>query len=315
MKVATKGNVTSGIGIRFPYSVFRNLIELASFLVLNALAFKYVYPFVEAGVVPLPVPILVSMKSSYSLAGGALDFIQVMLSRPEFPLVPLASIFVIGSLLGRLLCGWLCPVGFIQDLISKLKGIQSKVSPRKHATLMRVKFLFLSIMLFFSTTLALSLYFGAGSGYKDALGPFASGFFFQIEPETTLFATLPRLMVQSNVDSGLFDFTTLSLPGILILLSLIILTAFFIGAYMVPWFWCRYVCPTGALMGIFMKFSFLGLRRDPSKCTKCGECVESCPMQVRILELPWEKFNDQECTLCLECVAACPSGALSPKFP
>ncbi|MEO0249720.1 MAG: 4Fe-4S binding protein [candidate division WOR-3 bacterium] len=78
---------------------------------------------------------------------------------------------------------------------------------------------------------------------------------------------------------------------------------------------CVLACPTGALMSILMRFSFLGMKRDPSKCTKCGECVEACPMQVRILDLSWEKFNDPECTLCMECVEACPTGALTPKFP
>jgi len=69
-------------------------------------------------------------------------------------------------------------------------------------------------------------------------------------------------------------------------------------------------------MGIFSRFSFLGMKRDPVRCTKkCPECIRACPMQVRILELPWEKFNDQECILCLDCVEACPNGALGLKFP
>ncbi len=300
--------------LRFPYSVFRNFCELLSFLFLNALAFKYVYPFLSVDSIPVPVPILISLKSAYSLMGGALDFVQVMFSKPLFPLIPLALVFVVGSIVGRLLCGWLCPIGFIQDLILKIKGSRSKVSLRKHVPLTKLKLFILLIVLFFSITLAYSLYLDPETRYKDALGPFTRGVFFPIEPETTLFATIPRL-VQSGVESGLLDFSSLSSPGYLMVTGVAILGIFFVGAYVVPWFWCRYVCPTGALMGIFMRFSFLGLRRDPSKCTKCGDCVEACPMQIRILDLPWEKFNDPECTLCLECVGACARGALAPKFP
>jgi len=312
--MASENNGIQHRKLRFPYSVFRNFIELVGFFLLNALAFKYIYPFVKVDPIAIPVPVLNSLRSAYSLMGGVLDFVQIMFSIPVFPLIPLAVIFIVGSIGGRLLCGWLCPIGFIQDLILKMKGLQSTVSPRRHATLTKLKFFILFVILFFSTTLALSLYLDAESKYKSALGPFASGVFFQIQPETTLFSTFPRL-VQSGAESGLLNFATLTSPGYLVVLGFILLVVFLMGSYIVPWFWCRYVCPTGALMGIFMRFSFLGLRRDPSKCTKCGDCVKSCPMQIRILDLPWEKFNDPECTLCLECVGSCSSGALGLKFP
>ncbi|HIE14323.1 TPA: 4Fe-4S ferredoxin, partial [Candidatus Bathyarchaeota archaeon] len=44
-------------------------------------------------------------------------------------------------------------------------------------------------------------------------------------------------------------------------------------------------------------------------------CVEACPMNIRILDLPWEKFTDPECIFCLRCVMACPTKAIKPKFP
>ncbi|WP_455278405.1 4Fe-4S binding protein [[Eubacterium] cellulosolvens] len=298
---------------RFPLSLFRNLVQFLAFLALNLLAFRFVYPFIEANFTPIPIPVLSSLKSSYTMLGGSVDYFQVMLSHPLFPIIPLAIILVIGSVFGRFLCGWICPMGFIQDLILKMKAVTTKVSLRKHVSLIKLKYFILFLVLFFSSTLALSLFLEAESRYQDALGPFAEGILLPIEPETTLFSTIPRL-VQTGMESGLLNFSTLTSSGYIVLLGFILLAIFFVGAYMVPWFWCRYVCPTGALMAIPMRFSFLGLKRDPSKCTKCGDCVAICPMQIKILDLPWEKFNDPECTLCLECMGACSSGALSAKI-
>ena len=299
---------------RFPLSFFRNLVQFLAFFALNLLAFRFVYPFIEVNFIPIPIPVLSSLKSSYTLLGAVLDYVQIMLSHPLFPIIPLAFFLVMGAVFGRFLCGWVCPMGFIQDLILKMKGVTTKVSLRKHVSLMKIKYFLLFLILFISSTLAISLFLEAENRYKDALGPFAEGIFLSIAPETTLFSTIPRL-VQAGMESGLLNFSSFTSSGYVVVLGLILLAIFFAGAYMVPWFWCRYVCPTGALMAIPMRFSFLGLKRDPSKCTKCGDCVAICPMQVRILELPWEKFNDPECTLCLECVGTCSSGALSLKLP
>jgi polyferredoxin len=81
--------------------------------------------------------------------------------------------------------------------------------------------------------------------------------------------------------------------------------------------WCMYLCPLGALMAIFNRFSFLGLKRDPLRCNRigCRTCVEVCPTRVKILDRPWEKFSDPECILCLKCVSACKDKAISLKFP
>jgi polyferredoxin len=68
-------------------------------------------------------------------------------------------------------------------------------------------------------------------------------------------------------------------------------------------------------MAVFQKYSYAGIKRDPVKCQKCPHCEIRCPMQINILDLPWEKFNDPECIMCMECVDACPHGSLGLKFP
>jgi polyferredoxin len=85
----------------------------------------------------------------------------------------------------------------------------------------------------------------------------------------------------------------------------------------VPRGWCRYLCPQGAFSALLMHFSFLGLKRDPVRCSRveCRDCVEVCPMLVPILDQPWEKFTHPECIMCLKCVDACSTQAIRPKFP
>ena len=85
----------------------------------------------------------------------------------------------------------------------------------------------------------------------------------------------------------------------------------------VPRSWCKYFCPHGAILAFLNRFSFLGLTRDPLKCTKagCNDCVQACPMNVPILDLPWEKFTHPECIYCLKCADACTTKAIKPKIP
>jgi ferredoxin-type protein NapH len=164
---------------------------------------------------------------------------------------------------------------------------------------------------------------GIGEDYKSALGAFAQGPFMAISPDGTLFGTIPYLIGRAQdifFGPTLVNVTTEMVYGwvqsisVHLAIRLVLLAVLFMGAFSIPWFWCRYLCPVGAMMGIFSRFSLLGMSRNPLKCEKCPHCEKKCPTQVPILDLPWEKFNDQECILCMECVDACPQGAMKPKF-
>ena len=308
---------------RLQWWPLRHLVQLLCFFAFNALILSRVFLYLQPHHFSIPLPVLNSMNSPSSTAVGVLDVIQVMFGRGEFPWIALAVVFLVGAILGRIFCGWACPMGFVQELINLASGKRTDVSPRTHEPAKSLKFIILAATLMISGSLAAALYMGAGEDYRNALGIFSQGPFMMISPEGTLFGTIPWLI--GKAQTILFgpaapNVTTDVVYGWLKSISagfaikLILLAVVLIGAYSIPWFWCRYLCPTGALMGIFSRFSLLGMSRNPLKCEKCPHCEKKCPMQIKILDLPWEKFNDQECILCMECVDACPHGAMKAKF-
>jgi polyferredoxin len=165
--------------------------------------------------------------------------------------------------------------------------------------------------------LAVSSVMGMGERYKLALGVFAPAPFNVLNPADTLFAVLPKTLfdVRYALFMSVEKITLAASP--LFWARLVIMIGVLALAVYVPRSWCRYFCPEGAFLALLGRFSFLGLRREPVKCTRagCRECVEVCPMMVRILDLPWEKFTDPECIYCLKCVEACPTNSIRPKFP
>ena len=309
---------------KYKWTFPRFILQFVSLLAVNAIVLTQIFLNYGLKSIPFGLPILASINSSFSAVYSSLDLLQLELSRPEFPWIVLGGVFLIGAVVGRALCGWVCPIGFIQDIITTLKGRLDFISPRSHSTGKKFKYLLLAGTLLISGTLGVSLYLGVGSEYKNALGDLASGPFIVISPDGTLFGTVPALirMARENFNVFLAKPPTIQdvwaqlfrLPALLSI-RVLILIGFFAAAWQVPRFWCRYLCPTGALMALFQKYSFAGIKRDPVKCTKCPHCEIRCPMQINILDLPWQKFNDPECILCMECVDACPHGSLSVKFP
>ena len=309
---------------RSKWTLPRFIVQLVSLVAVNGLAFTLIYPFIKLKPIPFGLPILASVNSPYTAIYSSLDLIQLELSQPEFPWIVLGTILLIGAVVGRAFCGWVCPIGFIQDIITTLKNRLDVVSPRTHKTAKKLKYYLLFLTMLISATLGLSLYLGMGSDYKIALDVFATGPFTAFSPDGTLFGTVPALLrtLSQNLSSIVAHPPTIqevwaqiSKVPPLLALRLLILIGFFAAAWKVPRFWCRYICPTGALMAIFQRHSFTGIKRDPVKCTKCPHCEVKCPMQINILDLPWEKFNDPECIMCMVCIDACPHGSLSPKFP
>lgn len=291
------------------FQILRKVVQFLSFLLFIAVVFGL-------GPLPIVLPVMFTLGLQQQAMGDAFAMLQVMLSEGILPLIPLASFFLVAVFLGRSMCGWVCPFGLVQDLIAYIKIEHSELSERTHEWMINIKYLVFLVVLIVSGSVAAVVASGTGEGVKAALGVFAEAPFSALSPADTLFAVIPNGV--ANLAGGADSF----LAGVLAIrpllwARLVILGAVLVFAYYVPRSWCKYFCPHGAILAFLNRFSFLGLQRDPLMCTKagCSDCAQACPMNVPILELPWEKFTHPECIYCMKCVDACTTKAIKPKIP
>lgn len=204
-----------------------------------------------------------------------------------FPFYVLGSIMLFGIVLGRLICGVLCPFGFVQDLLHKIPSPKLRVPARIDRPLRWLKCVVLILLV-----VLMPAFIGPGSG---ANAPY---FCEYLCPAGTLQAGIPLLATNPElraVIGWLFDWK------MLVLVATLALSVF------VPRPFCRYLCPLGALYSAFNKFSAYQMRVDQHACIHCGTCKSVCPMNVYITETP----ASPECIRCGRCKPACPTCAIS----
>jgi polyferredoxin len=186
-------------------------------------------------------------------------------------------------------CGWICPLGFLQDLVSNFSHVFQKRIPgfRRALATIRKRNTWLGIAdryLRYLKYLVLAWAVG-GSAY----------FGFMVFRDYDPWATLLNLVE--------FSFT----PGVIVLV-VILIAAFFVER---PW--CRYACPLGAASGLLGKLSPVYIKREDSACKICKVCTNACPMGLQVHTANTIKSVD--CISCLECVGVCPrNGALEVKL-
>ena len=194
-------------------------------------------------------------------------------------------LILLGVLLGRFICGFLCPFGWFQELLHKIPSPKL----RKNAFTQKLSLLKYAVAVIF--VLLLPVYFW----WQDGVG--APAFCKYICPAGTLEAGLPLLALNANLRDGIG-----LLFGWKFLLMLVILGA----CVFIYRPFCRFLCPLGAWYGLFNKLSAFGITVDKAKCTDCNACVRFCKMDC-------QKVNDRECINCGECKKICPEGAINFK--
>lgn len=202
----------------------------------------------------------------------------------KFPYYVLGLLIFFGALFGRLICGFVCPFGWIQELVHLIPFPIKKDRFKADRPLRFVKY---GVLLLCVIVLPLCL----------KLIPF---FCKYICPSGTI----------SGLLLAISDSAIASKLGRLFSLKLIILLAI-LGTSLIIWRpFCKYLCPLGAIYSFFNRFSLYKITLDSEKCTGCKECAKNCKMCVD----PSESPNDPECIRCGKCISTCPSGALHSGF-
>jgi polyferredoxin len=216
--------------------------------------------------------------------------LRYLLATGRAPAVHPAAMFLLIAFLAmsvvlkKAFCGWLCPVGTFSEMLWKLGrrffSRNYQVPRWLDRELRGLKYLLLGFFVFVIAWMPVA-----------ALRDFMTG------PYGTI------------ADVKMLDFFRgIGVVGIAVIVWLVLLSVF------IKNFWCRYLCPYGALMGLVSMLSPVKIRRDAEACIDCGKCSRACPSNLKIDKLV--QIRSAECTACMACVAACPvENALQLALP
>lgn len=263
----------------------RRLVQLLSALAANANLPGFIQGRIYQGRLKA---VCVPFLNCYSCPGalgacpvGSFQSLAAGFSRTT-SLYVLGLLTAVGAAGGRFVCGWLCPFGFIQELLHRL-------SPRRLALPRFLEALKWPVLLL---TVLLPFY------WRDAVGLAEPYYCKYICPAGTLEAGLPLVTRRAELAA---------LVGPLFFLKVGILAVLVVAAVFIWRPFCRTLCPLGAFYGLFNRISLWQLRVDGTRCTACRACARRCPAGLNPLHDP----NPAACVRCLECTRACPTQALT----
>ena len=207
-------------------------------------------------------------------------------SEKRAPYYMLGIIMLYGLMIGRWICGFLCPFGLVQDLLYKFKTPKVKKS-KLTKVLSYFKYVILAVFV-----VILPLIYA----FRDFPLP---AFCKYICPAGTLGGAVGLLINPGNSDM-------FGMLGPLFTWKFVLMISIVVGCVFLYRLFCRVLCPLGALYGIFNRFSILGIKLEKNKCVNCGKCIHVCKMDI-------SHVGDHECINCGECISVCPTKAITWK--
>lgn len=197
-------------------------------------------------------------------------------------------LILLGVLLGRVICGFLCPFGWFQELLHKIPT--KKLSTKKLKPLTYLKYVVLLVMVVLLPVLV-----------TNQLGMGDPFFCKYLCPQGVLEGAIPLSMANAGIRAALGSLFTWKF---IVLLMVIVLSIVFYRPF------CKWLCPLGAFYALLNKVSLFQMQVDQSKCVSCGKCAKVCKMDVDVTKNP----NHTECIRCGMCIRACPTDAVSFRY-
>ena len=267
----------------------RRLIQIYAALLYNANIKGFITGEIFTGMTKVAC---VPGMNCYSCPGAVgacpLGSLQNALANKNYrmPYYVFGIILLYCIIFGRTICGFLCPVGLGQDLLFKIKTPKLKKS-KFTRILSYLKYVMLAVLVFGVTLVFTGL---------DVVVP---AFCKYICPAGTFGGAIMLLLNPANENMY-------SMLGPLFTWKMIVLIVVMVASIFVYRAFCRFLCPLGAIYGIFNRFAMLGIKVNQDDCTNCGKCVNVCKMDVK-------KVGDHECINCGECISSCPTSAITWK--
>ncbi len=263
-----------------PHVSIRRLLQLLSCIIVLTIGIKF-FLFVsqlETGMIPdferppgveafLPISALVSLKHFF-IAG------KINNVHPS-ALVIFLIICMTSLIVKKGFCSWVCPIGLLSDFLSKLNNLSFK---KKVVLPITVDWVLRCL--------------------KYGL----AGFFVW-----SIFYKMPIQSIEQFIQSPYNQFADIKMLYFFTDISntaLVVIIILFLLSFAVPYFWCRYLCPYGAVLSVFSFLSIGKIKRNPSNCTNCGRCEKKCPGLIKIRQK--KTIHSSECTACMTCVRNCP---------
>lgn len=268
-------------------------IRLAIQIAFTALSNGYVMGFLKGKIYQGPgkklcLPGLNCYSCPGALGSCPIGSLQAVLGSPKFQM----SFYVVGfflftgAILGRVVCGFLCPFGLVQDLLYKIPFFAKRKNMPGHKGLVWIKYVVLALMVVILPMFAVNAY-----GISDPW------FCKYLCPSGTLFGGIPLIATNDGLQQAL---------GGLFIWKMSVLLVLLVWSLWVYRPFCKYLCPLGAIYGWFNPIALSRFQMDKEACIDCKKCKAACPMDIPVYAKP----NSAECIKCGKCLQACPTDCI-----